>query len=320
LGVSSCLLGRAVRYDGGHKRDPFVLDVLGPHVEFVPVCPEVELGLGTPRETLRLVRRGDEVRMIMADGRDHTAGMRRYAKRRAAELAREDLSGCILKKDSPSCGLEGVKVYSEPRDAARPGRVERTGRGLFAEALVARHPHLPVEDEGRLNDPRVRDHFIERVFAYRRLKTFFAGRWTMGGLVAFHTAQKLVLLAHSAAACRELGRLVAEGRTMPRHELRRRYMDGFMGALSKPATKKRHTDVLQHLAGHLATRLDAASKAELHRAIDDYRRGLVPRALPLTLVRRHVRALGVEHLAGQAYLAPHLAELGSGSGSGSGLA
>jgi len=309
IGVSSCLLGRKVRYDGGDKRDHFVLDVLGPHVEFVPVCPEVELGLGTPRETLRLVRRGDDIRMVMAHGEDHTDAMRRYAARRVAELEREDLSGYILKKDSPSCGMERVSVYPEPSPDKGHQPAGKTGRGLFAEALLARMPHLPVEEEGRLQDARLRDNFIERVFAWRRLKTLFAGRWTMGDLVRFHTAHTLVLLSHSTVADKELGRLVAAGKDTPRAELRDRYAAGFMQALAKMATMRTHTNVLQHMAGYFKRTLDKPSRDELLGSIEDYRRGLVPLIVPMTLFKHHVRAQGVEYLAGQVYLDPHPKEL-----------
>jgi uncharacterized protein YbgA (DUF1722 family)/uncharacterized protein YbbK (DUF523 family) len=303
IGVSSCLLGRPVRYDGGHKRDDFIVDVLGPYVTFVPVCPEVDLGLGTPRETLRLVRQGDAIRMVMANGEDHTQPMRRYATRRVEALAADDLCGYILKKDSPSCGLARVKVYDHH------GSPSRQGRGLYAEALLARWPYLPVEDEGRLNDPRLRENFIERIFAYRRLKDLFSGRWTMGDLVRFHTAHKLVLLSHQTTAYQALGRLVAGGKKMAHGALRDEYESGFMKALAVPATTKRHTNVLTHMVGHFRGKIDPASRDELLGTIEDYRRGLVPLVVPITLIRHHVRRLGVEYLAGQIYLEPHPKEL-----------
>ena len=220
IGVSSCLLGRPVRYDGGHKFNDFIVDQLGAHVEFVPVCPEVEMGLGTPRETLRLIRRGQDIRLVMAGGDDHTEAMRRFSKRRVDALLSEDLCGYILKKDSPSCGMERVKLYDEH------GSPAKTGRGLFAEALLTRCPRLPVEEEGRLNDPRLRENFIERVFAYRRLKDLFSGSWNLGAVVRFHTAHKLVLLAHSPEAYRALGRQVAEGKSMGRAAFRDAYERG----------------------------------------------------------------------------------------------
>jgi uncharacterized protein YbbK (DUF523 family) len=228
IGVSSCLLGNEVRYDGGHKRDAFVVGHLARLVTLVPVCPEVEIGLGTPREPVRLVRIGESVHLVATrSGKDHTEAMARWAARRVAELQRLDLSGCVLKKDSPSCGMERVRVYSAKRAPAR------NGRGLFAAALTQRMPLLPVEEESRLGDPLWRMNFIERVFAYRRLKELFSPRWRPGDLVQFHTVEKSLLLAHDPAAYRQLGRLVAEAKTLGRDELARRYGERYMRALAK---------------------------------------------------------------------------------------
>ena len=304
IGVSACLLGREVRFDGGHKRSDFLVDIFGPFVEFVPVCPEVEIGLGVPRETLRLVRNGGAIRLVgNKSGADRTDAMSRYSESRTAALAHEDLSGYVLKKDSPSCGMERVRVY------AVNGMPARDGRGLYADALLRRFPNLPIEEEGRLNDARLRDNFIERVFAYRRIRTFFAGRWTVGGLVALHTAHKLQLLAHAPRAYAELGRMVANASTIVRAELRERYEAGFMEALRKIATPARHVNVLQHMAGYFRGRLDPESRRELAGVIDDYGRGLVPLIVPITLVRHHVRALDIAYLKGQQYLEPHPKEL-----------
>jgi uncharacterized protein YbgA (DUF1722 family)/uncharacterized protein YbbK (DUF523 family) len=304
IGISACLLGDEVRFDGGHKRDRFLTDVLGPHVDFVRVCPEVEVGMGTPREAVRLVRDGGALRMVTTrTGVDHTDAMNEWARRRVESLAREDLSGYVLKKDSPSCGMERVKVYG----AGGPPR--RDGRGLFADALLHRCPNLPVEEEGRLMDPALRENFIERVFAYRRLKDLFRGHWSIGALVAFHTAHKMSLLAHSTAAYRQLGQLVARAASMPKRELRDDYERLFMETMAIVATGRRHTNVLMHMAGHLKRKLDDASKRELVEYIDEYRRGLVPLIVPLTLVRHHVRRHGVAYLAGQTYLEPHPREL-----------
>jgi len=304
IGVSSCLLGENVRWDGGHKRDRFLTDELGPFVEWVPVCPEVEVGLGTPRPTLRLVRRGDDVRMVEPkSGADHTDAMRAYARRRVRALDREGLSGYVLKKDSPSCGMERVKVY------AGPGAGAREGRGLFAEALIERFPHLPVEEEGRLGDARLRENFVVRVFAYRRLRRLFASRWSAGKLVAFHTAHKLLLLAHVPAAYSRLGRLVADARSVAREELSRRYQDEFMEALARPSTRRLHTNVLQHMAGYFRGRIDVADRDELLALIEEHRLGRLPLIVPLTLVRHHARRLGVTYLLGQVYLDPHPKEL-----------
>ena len=304
IGISSCLLGEKVRYDGGHKRDVYLVETFGRFVEWVPVCPEVEMGLGTPRETLRLVRIGKDVRMVMPKtGADHTEAMRVFAERRVSELEKEDLCGYILKKDSPSCGMERVRVF----DAH--GVPAKSGRGLFAEALLRHFPHLPVEEEGRLSDPRLRENFIERVFAYRRLQTLFAGRWKLGELVGFHTAHKLLLMAHSPRGYASLGRLVAGGRALPRGELRSRYEGDFMAALAEMATTRRQTNVLQHIVGYLRPHLDDASRGELHSLLEDYRRGLIPLIVPLTLIRHYVRRFEIPYLRGQVYLEPHPKEL-----------
>jgi uncharacterized protein YbgA (DUF1722 family)/uncharacterized protein YbbK (DUF523 family) len=304
VGISACLLGEPVRFDGGHKRDAFLTETFGRFVEWVPVCPEVECGFGTPREAMRLVRAGPGVRLLtVKTSIDLTEAMERYSRSRVAALADEDLSGYVLKKDSPSCGLERVKVY----DAH--GTPARCGRGLFAAALVEAFPHLPVEEEGRLADPRLRDNFVERVFTYWRLRGLFASRWTVGDLVHFHTAHKLLVLAHAPERYRRLGRLVAGARGMPRRNLEQRYVAELMEALAELATTRRHTNVLQHMAGYFKDRLDAASKRELAGTIDDYRRGLVPLVVPLTLIRHHARMLDIGYLVGQTYLEPHPKEL-----------
>jgi uncharacterized protein YbgA (DUF1722 family)/uncharacterized protein YbbK (DUF523 family) len=304
IGVSACLLGQEVRFDGGHKRSDFLVDIFGPFVEFVPVCPELDIGLGVPRETLRLVRDGGDILLLgNKSGADRTAAMQRYSERRTAALVADDLSGYVLKKDSPSCGMERVRIY------AATGMPARDGRGLYAAALIRRFPNLPIEEEGRLNDARLRENFIERVFAYRRIHTFFAGRWTIGGLVALHTAHKLQLLAHAPRAYSELGRMVAQASTIPRAELRERYESGFMDALAKIATVARHVNVLQHMTGYFRDRLDPESRRELAAVIEDYRARLIPLIVPITLVRHHVRTLDIAYLNGQLYLQPHPKEL-----------
>ena len=313
IGISACLLGQEVRYDGGHKRDPFLVETLGPHVVWVSVCPEVEVGMGTPREPVHLLRdpagRLDNggpvlVRLVAPkSGSDWTDRMAAYSKARVAKLARLDLSGYVLKKDSPSCGMARVKVHGPGTTA------ERTGTGLFTAALREALPTLPVEEEGRLCDPRLRDNFIERVFAYRRLRTLLQARWSAGNLVRFHTAHKLVLLAHDPRAYASLGRLVARASGIARATVAESYEREFMGALARLATPRHHANVLQHIAGYLRDGLDAASRAELQALIDDHRKGLVPLVVPITLVRHHVRRLGIAYLQGQVYLDPHPKEL-----------
>jgi uncharacterized protein YbbK (DUF523 family) len=234
IGISACLLGDEVRYDGGHKRDPILADVLGPFVEWVKVCPEVEIGLGTPRESIRLTDEDGRIRLVtVKTGVDHTDAMTAYAARRTDALAGAGLCGYVLKKDSPSCGMTRVKVYDGK------GRPSRTGVGVFAAALLARFPHLPVEEEGRLADPRRLENFLERAFAYRSLRDLFESSWTAGDLVAFHTAHKPVLLAHSARASARLDRLVAGATSIDREAVRARYTAGFMEALAVLAPRRR---------------------------------------------------------------------------------
>ena len=304
VGISSCLLGEEVRFDAGHKRDRYLTDVLADYFEWVPVCPEVELGLGTPREPVRLERDGDEVRMRGIDSRtDHTRAMQRFSARRARELEAEGLAGYVLKSKSPSCGMERVRVYG------RKGMPMKTGRGLFAEALQARFPHLPVEEEGRLHDPHLRENWIERVFAYRRLQALFSSRPSRGKLVAFHTGHKLQLLAHSPSHYRSLGRLVAEAKATPPGELRERYCREFMEALTRRATRRRHQNVLQHALGHLRGGVDAATSRQLHELMEDYGAGLVPLVVPITLLNHYASRLEIDYLNGQVYLDPHPREL-----------
>ncbi len=304
IGISACLLGSEVRFDGGHKRDPFLTDSLGRFVEWVPVCPEVEAGFGTPRESMRLVRTDGRLRLVTnKTARDMTASLDEFVERRVPQFAQDDLSGYILKKDSPSCGMERVKVYDVNNVP------DRSGRGLFAASLLEHYPDLPVEEEGRLSDPRLRESFVDRVYAYWRLRSLFRDSWTVGGLVRFHTAHKLILMSYSPDAYRQLGRLVAEAASIPADVLPQRYTHAFMTALSRPATRKRHTNVLQHMAGYFKETIEPSSKAELAAAIEEYRRGLVPLIVPVTLVRHHVLACGVKYLEEQLYLDPHPREL-----------
>jgi len=304
VGVSACLLGQEVRFDGGHKRDSFLVETLARFVEFVPVCPEFELGLGIPRESIRLERRGEEIHLIGVKSRaDHTAAMRRYAERRVDQLAKLDLCGYVLKKNSPSCGMERVRIYSAN------GMPARNGRGLFADALLHALPLPPVEEEGRLKDARLRENFIQRIFGYRRLRTFFDQNWTYPGLIEFHTAHKLQLMAHAPRAYRELGRLVANGRKRDHSKLRDEYQTVFMGALAKIATPARHVNVMQHMAGYLREFLDPPSRDELAGLFEDYRNGLTPLMAPLTLLRHYVRRFDISYLQRQTYLEPHPKEL-----------
>jgi uncharacterized protein YbgA (DUF1722 family)/uncharacterized protein YbbK (DUF523 family) len=298
------LLGEAVRFDAGDKRDRYVTEVLGEHFDWVPVCPEVELGLGTPREPVRLELESGAIRMRGIDSRDdHTRAMRRFASVRARELTRADLCGYVFKAKSPSCGMERVHVHR-----AR-GVPRKAGRGLFAEALMERLPNLPVEEEGRLNDPELRENWIERVFAYRRLRSLLATRASHGRLVEFHEEHELQLLAHSPGRSRNLGRLVARAKGVPPGELRERYSKEFMEILTRRATRRLHRNVLLHALGRLRGAIDSATHRRLHERIEEYGGGLVPLIVPITLVRHLAERLDIEYLAHQTYLDPHPREL-----------
>ncbi len=304
LGISACLLGEPVRFDGGHKRDFFLVEALGRFVEWVPVCPELESGLGVPRASMRLVRTQGEIRLLtVKTEQDHTRTLERFTGRRLGEIGEDGLCGFVLKKDSPTCGLERVRVYNAS------GVPTRDGRGLFAAALVERFPLLPVEEEGRLTDARLRENFIECIFAYRDLTRLFTGRWTIGDLVRFHTARKLTLLAHVPEAYQQLGRVVAGGKLHSRAELQSQYSNGFMRALRTVATTRRHGNVLQHMLGYFKGLLDQGDRAELMTLIQTYTKGQVPLIVPLTLFAHYLRRHDVSYLLGQVYLSPHPAEL-----------
>ena len=302
--MSACLLGNPVRYDGGHKRHPFLTDLLGPFVDWIAVCPEVEAGFGTPRESMHLVQDGRDVRLLtLRTRRDVTRQLQDAVDARVRQLASLDLDGYVLKKDSPSCGLYRVKVYGE----SGPGT--RTGRGLFAAGLAGAQPLLPLEEEGRLSDPTLRETFIERLFAYRRLRELGASPpLRAGDLMRFHARHKLLLLAHVPAAYARLGRLVATAKGRVARGLFDEYATGFMEALAVPATRGRHVNVLQHMAGYFDA-ADADSRRELNATIADYGHGLVPLVVPLTLIAHHARRLEVAYLLEQVYLQPHPKEL-----------
>lgn len=302
IGVSACLLGQKVRYDGGHKRDDFLTDLLARFVEFVPLCPELELGLGVPRESIHLAIREGAVRLVAPkSGRDLTDDMRRWASKKLDFVERQGLSGFVLKKGSPSCGMERVKIHGTGSS--------RSGVGLFAAALMERCPLLPVEEEGRLTDARLRENFIERVFAHHRWAAFVETARKPGDLVRFHTSEKLLLMAHQPTGYAALGRQVAQTKSTGLKTAMANYGDVFMATLRVPVTARRHVNVLQHAAGYFRDRASLAERRELAGTIDEYRRGLLPLVAPITLLRSLVRVHAVDYLAGQTYLSPHPKEL-----------
>ena len=303
VGVSSCLLGEKVRYDGGHKHDHYITDTLGRFFTFVSCCPEVGCGLPVPREPMHLEGDPGNPTLITLRSRvDLTVQMLSYCRTMVEELENEDLCGFIFKKDSPSSGLFRVKVYNK-------GVPAKTGRGLFADAVVKHFPLLPVEEEGRLYDMNLRENFIERVFAFRRLKDSLAGKADMGGLVGFHTVHKFQIMAHSPQLYREMGKLVAAGKGMDRQHLLDRYRELFMRALALHATAKKNTDVLMHIMGYFRNELTKGEKAELLEVIRQYHDRMIPLIVPLTLLRHYVGKYDQPYLKKQIYLNPHPMEL-----------
>lgn len=307
LGVSSCLVGQNVRFDGGHCRDRFVTDTLEQWFEFVPVCPEVEVGMTIPRPTIRLVDGGEEeedIRLVApSTGEDFTERMSSFSEAKVAELQALDLDGFIFKKGSPSCGMERIRVYRN----GMPAR--RNESGLFAKRLMQQWPTLPVEEDGRLNDARLRENFIECVFHRNRWRIFAASGITRRKLVEFHTAHKLLLRAHNEAAYRRLGKLVGQAGQIEDGELFSAYEVEFQSALRTKASTKKHVNVLQHALGYLRDHLTAVEKREVLSTIEDYRKGLTPLIVPLTLMRYSIRTHGISYLAGQLYFDPHPKEL-----------
>ena len=304
LGVSSCLLGERVRYDGGHKLDHFLTDTLGAYVDWVLVCPEVESGLSVPREAMHLVGDVEAPRLVtIRTGVDHTSRMRQWAKKKVTILAAEDLCGFVFKSRSPSSGMRGVKIYSPE------GIPNSTGSGIFAKAFQDRFPLLPVEDEGRLHDPGLRENFIERVFVYKRWQEFLASDRTIGGLVSFHTSHKLLVMAHSPKHYSALGKLVADPKQYKRKELFEQYCATLMEGLQLLATVRKNTNVLQHMAGYFKQQLSPDEKQELQDVIANYHQVLVPLIVPITLLHHYVRKYNVAYLKQQACLNPHPVEL-----------
>ena len=304
LGISRCLLGDRVRYDGGHKLDRFLTEVLGRWVEYVPVCPEVECGMPVPRESMHLEGNPEAPRLVTTLSKiDKTDQMAQWAGKRVVELEKEDLLGFIFKSGSPSSGMERVKIYD------CKGMVSKKGVGMFARAFMQHFPLLPVEEDGRLNDPALRENFIERIFALARWREALARGKIRGTLVEFHTRHKLLIYSHSTRYYQEMGRLVARTRELPTKELFERYERNFLDALKLIATNKKNANVLTHMAGYFKKSLSSDEKQELLEIIDLYRTGTVPLIVPITLINHYVRKYDQHYLKQQVYLNPHPIEL-----------
>ena len=304
IGISSCLLGEKVRYDGGHKLDPFLRDTLGRYVEWMPVCPEVESGLPVPREAMHLIGDPGSPRLVTINSRiDRTNRVLRSVKRAMSDPDRAGLCGHVFKARSPSCGLGGAMMYA-PR-----GALLGTGPGMYARMFVERFPALPVAEEGSLFDPVIRENFIERVFVFKRWLEYLRGDGSPGGLVSFHASNKLFILAHSPKHYTILGKMVADAKRYKRDALHSKYIRTLMDGLRLIATVKKNTNVLQHMAGYFKDRLSPGERQELRKIIGDYHDGGVPLAVPLTLIRHYVWKHDVAYLKNQYYVNMNPVEL-----------
>lgn len=304
LGISMCLLGENVRYDGGHKLDRFLTGTLGQFVSYVPVCPEVECGLGIPRESLRLVGDPEAPRLVTTrTSIDHTEKMVEWAKKRVRELEKEGLCGFIFKSKSPSSGMERVRVYNEK------GMPAKNGVGVFARIFMEHFPLIPVEDEGRLHDPVLRENFIERLFTLKRWRETLEKKRSLGNLVDFHSRHKLLILSHSNKHYRIMGKVVATGKGTPLNALYKHYETLLMEALALKATTRKNTNVLHHLMGYFKKQLTPDEKQELLEIIEEYRQDFIPLIVPVTLINHYTRKYNQPYLSTQVYLKPHPIDL-----------
>jgi uncharacterized protein YbgA (DUF1722 family)/uncharacterized protein YbbK (DUF523 family) len=304
IGISSCLLGEKVRYDGGHKWDRYITDTLGQYFEWVSVCPEVEYGLSIPREAMHLIGNPSSPRLVtIRTGIDHTEGMLKWAEKRLKEIEKEELCGFIFKSRSPSSGIGGVKVYTPS------GMPSQKGVGIFGGAFMSKFPLIPVIDEGRLHDPGLRENFIERVFIYKRWNEFMKKRGLIKELIDFHTDHKLLILSHSHRHLQSLGKLVASSKRYKPQDLSSEYIKLLMEGLRLIATVKKNTNVLLHIAGYFKKHLSSDEKKELLEVIDNYHKGYVPLIVPIVLINHYVKEFDEPYLKRQYYLNPHPIEL-----------
>jgi uncharacterized protein YbgA (DUF1722 family)/uncharacterized protein YbbK (DUF523 family) len=304
LGISTCLLGENVRYDGGHKLDRFLTDTLGQYVDYVPVCPEVECGLPIPRESMHLEGDPESPRLVtLRTKQDMTERMVNWARRRVVELEKEGLCGFIFKSDSPSSGMERVRVYNEK------GMPVKKGVGMFARIFMEYYPLLPVEDEGRLHDPKLRENFVERIFTLKRWREVLAKKESRRNLVDFHTQHKLLILSHSPKHYQIMGKLVAKAKEIPLKDLFQQYQTILTEALLLKTTPKKNGNVLMHMMGYFKEQLSSDEKQELLEVMDHYRQEYIPLIVPMTLVNHYVRKYDQPYLKQQVYLNPHPLEL-----------
>jgi uncharacterized protein YbgA (DUF1722 family)/uncharacterized protein YbbK (DUF523 family) len=304
IGISSCLLGNNVRWNGGHRHDRYLTDTLGQYVEWVPVCPEVEIGLGTPRETLRLVGDPADPQLVTTKtGIDHTDRMKKWAGERLKALEKENLCGFIFKSDSPSSGMIRVKVYG------KKGMPQKKGVGIFARAFMDHFPLIPVEDDGRLRNPLIRENFIDQVFTLKNWRDMHSRRLCVGNVVDFHSRNKLVLMAHSPRHLKQMGAMVAGGKRMGCALLYLEYEKLLLAALRLKTTVKKHFNVMMHMLGYFRKQLTGDEKQELLEVMEHYKQSLVPLVVPLTLFKHYVRKYDQPYLEQQTYLTPHPIDL-----------
>jgi uncharacterized protein YbgA (DUF1722 family)/uncharacterized protein YbbK (DUF523 family) len=303
IGVSSCLLGQQVRFDGGHKRSSYIDDTLGTYFDFVSFCPEMAIGLGVPRPTIRLIRRNNKVLLVDSknDQIDHTEKMKLVSRQQCQKL--QDLSGYILKSKSPSCGMERINVYNEKNYP------DKSGVGIFAYELKKIYPDLPIEEEGRLNDANLRENFIERIFAYYRWQLMLMQGITVSSLMHYHKSHKFILLAHDEATYRQLGPLIAQVSPHNLLQVASSYIASLMQSLTKQATRKKHMNVLQHAMGYLKEDIKSDDKLELLDVFNKYREGQLPLIVPITLLKHHLRKNPQPYIDEQHYMNPYPEEL-----------
>lgn len=304
IGISTCLLGEKVRFDGGHKHDRYLTDILGKYFNFVSACPEIEIGMGVPRDSVRLVNIDNSVRMIgPKTGIDWTDRMISYSTNLIKRLSETNIFGYIFKSDSPTCGIERVRVYN------KDGIPQKNGTGIFTNLFRTANPLIPVEEEGRLNDAKIRENFITRIFCYSRLHNLFYNNFNRGRLVHFHTIHKYLLMAHSIKHYETLGQLVANAKNIPASQLKVSYSKLFMEAIAIKTTTKKNVNVLHHILGYLKDYLSTEDKKDILTTIEDYRNLQIPLIVPLTLLKHYINKISIEHLKNQVYLNPHPKEL-----------
>lgn len=302
VGISSCLIGHKVRFDGGHKQSKYCKDVLADYFDYQPICPEMAIGLGTPRRAIRLIREQELIRVVASDGSfDVTDKLTNFAAQTSANL--NHLSGYIFCAKSPSCGMERVTVYQGDSNNG-----QRDGVGVFAAQVMKNNPLLPVEEDGRLNDPLLRENFITRVLAYHQWKTLVDSEVTMAKLIEFHSQHKYLLMAHSAKRYYQLGPMLG-GTGKLAEDIAPQYIRLFMETLACLPNRKSHSNTLSHLQGYFKRHLDSAQRVDLADIIEQYREGLIPLMAPLTLINHYLKIYPDPYLEKQAYLHPHPKQL-----------